>query len=379
MKPAHTYWVLQKYSVWQILIFAAALLVSVAVINRSSLPFVVVLPAEALSDRPADGLLHKLRIILPDDVMISLRAAVMHAETGRASLNSSDISQPATSYVYPILLSIFSFESYPWVMPLVAVAFGLLSLLGCAFLIFRVGILGAAPVPLWWLFFALFNASTLQYAFSGWEHLPQAFFVVLSAVCLIFAERQGRSPSISILVVAGFGCAASFLFRADSFVLFAPWLLVGAWYVAIRSIRWLCFLLSAAFTAVSYLAYQWNTYGHLLPTTARLKAGAVADWSDNALYILTNFVNGSAVAVTALSAWFLWRHRPVLTPMLGSIALSLLLFLVYGFTVSDVFPYARMFIPAAMLGVLAATIVTSIGVRGDGVAIIGLDRFLRLA
>lgn len=379
MRLFHASLVMKGNSFRQILLLAMALLALVAIVNRSSLPFVVILPSDSMLRVAGVDLLHQVRVILPDDVMISLRAAVMQAEIGRASLNSGDISQPATSYLYPILLTHFDSPEYPWVMPLVAITVGLVSLLGSVFLIHRVSMLGGGEVSLWWIFIALFNASVIQYAFSGWEHLPQAFFIVLSGACILFAEQQGENPSKSLLALAGVACALAFLFRADSVVLFLPWLAVGAWYVFVRSVRWLCFLVAAAFAAVVYLAYQWDIYGNLLPTTARLKAGAATDWSANAIYMATNFINGSAVAVTVLSALLLWRIRSVLTPMLYAMTASLVLFLAYGFFVSDVFPYARMFIPAAMLGILAACMATSLGLHSGGVASNVPERFFRIS
>src|ERR1700693_3238315 len=42
---------------------------------------------------------------LDDDVMISLRAGYMLAETGKPSFNRSDVAQPSTSYATPYLFS----------------------------------------------------------------------------------------------------------------------------------------------------------------------------------------------------------------------------------------------------------------------------------
>lgn len=344
-------------SVWQLLGIAGLLLLLIGVFNRSSLPTVLIMPP--MSAGAASSGLGQLRVLLPDDVMISLRAAAMQAESGRASLNASELSQPATSYLYPLLFSLLDAPSFPWVMPVAACLFGLGCLLGCAVLIYRVQEIKNLGVPAHWIVIALFNASVLQYAYSGWEHLPQAFCLSLSAVCVLRAERQGNRPSIAVLSLAGVACALAFLFRADSAILFGPWLLVSLWFVGARSTRWVVFLISSSLTAGGYLIYQWQTFQRLLPTTARLKAGAATDWWANLLYMATNVINGSAVAVTVLCAYLLLSNRSRLTPMLRATTVSLLLFLLYGLTVSDVFPYARMFIPAGMVAVLAVVAVLS--------------------
>lgn len=366
-------------SSWQALGLAVLLLAMIAVLNRNGLPAVLVMPSSAsAAAHTVAAELHQLRVILPDDVMISLRAAMMQATLGRASLNASELSQPATSYLYPLLLAAFDAPAYPWLMPSAACLFGIGCLLGCAMLLYRANGGAKTGNAALWITMALGNASVLQYAYSGWEHLPQALCLSLAALCVLSAERQGARASVAVLSLGGVACALAFLFRADSAILFGPWLMMAAWFVRARGIRWLAFLASSAFTAGIYLIYQWETFGWLLPTTARLKTGAATDWVANLLYMATNLINGSAVAITLLCACLLVYNRSRLTPMLWAMAASLVLFMAYGLTVSDVFPYARMFIPAGMVGVLAAAVATSSPPDSSEVSASHLRGFLRL-
>lgn len=353
---------MSRRPVVRVLGISLLMLLLVAVINRGSLPVVLLLPSLTGDQQGASipETLHRLRIVLHDDVMISLRAALGQATYGRAFLNVSEVSQPATSYLYPLIWAPFSFSDFPWLMPLAACVFGLLCLIGCALIIFRAGFFSRCRFAWLWIVVALLNSSIIQYAYTGWEHLPQAFCLVVSASLLLRLEQQGSLPSTPLLLAAGGFSALAFLFRSDSALLIGPWVMLAAWYACKRSVRWLGFLISSGAPVVAYLVYQWHAYGQLLPTTARLKAGGVLDWAANFVYLGKNVVNGSAVAVTLLCLSLVMKHRNRLTPMLISIAASLVLFSLYGLAVSDVFPNARMFIPASMLGVLAVgAVVTS--------------------
>lgn len=331
---------------WFWLCFVVGLMWLVALLGRGALPYLVILPAGPypVPDVEWTTLWQRLRVLLPDDVMITLRAAEILAETGIPSLNRHQLSQPATSLLYPYFLALFAGGSKA-LMPLAALMTGLMSMACVAWMICRV----QANRWRWILLTVLFlNASTVQYLYSGWEHLPQAAVLV---VFLCLHRRFITTGSVSWGIASGLAVALAIGLRADSVLLLLPFAFLTP-AGRTRLAAWPMF--TAGLAAGAFLVLlQWESFGWLAPTTARLKAGGGYDVWVSLKFLLTSLATGSALLVCGLICMLLWWQRKGVSPSGRAVMFSLLIFIPYGVYVADVFPAARMFIPAMCMGLYA--------------------------
>lgn len=331
---------------WFWLCFVVGLMWLVALLGRGALPYLVILPAGAypVPDVEWSTVWQRLRVLLPDDVMITLRAAEMQAETGIPTLNRHHLSQPATSLLYPYFLALFAGGSKA-LMPLTALLTGVLSMAAVAWMICKVE---ANRLRLAVLMVLFLNASTVQYLYSGWEHLPQAASLVMF---LWMHTRFLTTGLVSWGLASGLAAALSVGLRADSLLLLFPFAFLAPLGRA-RMAAWPMFTSGLAAGGLLVLL-QWESFGWLTPTTARLKAGGGYDVLVSLKFLLTSLATGSALLVCCLVCMLLWWQRQVVTPSGKAVMFSLGIFIPYGVYVADVFPAARMFIPAMCMGLYA--------------------------
>jgi hypothetical protein len=89
------------------LVAIAAFAIVLALLSRSGMPEVVLLPEHLHAAACVLRKLKDIHIILPDDVMVTMRVSKFFLAHGYPGFNLTDLSQPATSYLWPILLSPF--------------------------------------------------------------------------------------------------------------------------------------------------------------------------------------------------------------------------------------------------------------------------------
>lgn len=288
------------------------------------------------------------RILLPDDVMITLRAAYFLWETGSPVMNNSDTAQAATSYLMPIIIApLFSFLSFNGVV-LATALIGVLSTAITAILIYinspreRRLILTAA-------FFA--NATTLYYLYSGWEPLLQALLIT---VFFLLAIKEDSSKA-TLALTGAFG-ALAVLARADSVILTLPVIACIA-LSCTKSKRNLIPLIVFCAIGAIYAALQYHWFQTFTPTTARLKAGTLPslDYSLNYYLGLLSF-GGAALAIPLVFLSRVGDIRNATAPHIAAIV-GIALSYIYCFAVSDVFAAGRMYIaPLALAAIVSATL-----------------------
>ncbi len=293
-------------------------------------------------------------IHLDDDVMVSLRAGYILNATGIPAFNKGDRAQPSTSYVSPYLFAIL-LKAFPQNVAVAVYAFlGLFAAgltAGCLLLFAESKPIGAVLAAA--LFFTQTNFS---YALNGWDHLFQGLFLTY-ATCI---SLRNYSSNYTILT-ASIALVLGSLFRPDG-VLIALSILCALYITSQGPRRFLFWGMFPYVLLVAIaLAMNFAQFGHLTPTTARLKIGAAPSLVYALKYALFNgLLSYTALTVfAALLAFYvvfgrLLINRKTLPIVAGCVATGIIS--LYN---SDVFPGARMFwapacVMAAVIAVTAA-------------------------
>ncbi|MCP1650444.1 hypothetical protein [Pseudomonas nitroreducens] len=288
------------------------------------------------------------RVLLPDDVMITLRAAYFLWESGSPVMNHTDTAQAATSYLMPLILApLFSVLSFNGVVVATSLI-GVFSIALTAILIY-----GNSPANKRVIITAAFltNATTLYYFYSGWEPLLQALLV-----SIFFLLALGKERSSTGLALTGVIGALAVLARADSIFLALPVILCLA-VDGTKERRKLIPLITFAIIGAGYAVLQFHWFHTLTPTTARLKAGSLPPFDYSLNYFLGLLTFGGAALVIPLI--FMTRigdlrnasriHAYAIAGIIASY--------IYCFVVSDVFAAGRMYIaPLAFAAIVCATL-----------------------
>ena len=335
---------------------AIAVALALAVIHlglHANLPQIYWFAAAPGAQHSLAGLL-ATPLALDDDPMITLRSALFVLRQGWPLFNPGDVAQASTSYLLPYLAAGL-LALLPGSGALVA-----LSLLGlAASLASLAAVMLAARNMLWGAFLATLLAltSTLSlYAAQGWDHVYQTPFL-LAGVALALRGRpgsrlQGLALGLSLLV----GCAL----RPDGGLIALACL--AAWWLRGRtagtaggSARWLApaaFLLPGA----GLLLANRRVFGHLTPTTSRLKIGAVTGLGPLLRYFAANaLLSWSAMGCGLVVLLLLLSQRRLLGRPARLVVLGAGLSLAYAVLASDVFPGFRMaWTPACCLALVAA-------------------------
>jgi hypothetical protein len=245
--------------------------------------------ARASQPTPQPGTQHRLLaapVRLSDDVMITLRSSYILRERGIPAFNRTDVAQPSTSYIAPYLFA----GLLKFLRPNLAIIF--YALLGL------ISVAGTAAVIVWYsrstanallLVLLLLSTSTnLIFALNGWDHLFQGFALACATALALkpgatkpgMTSRRIFAASILLVLVT--------LFRPDGLILSLGLLAV----LSLSSTKARQFLL---FGAAPYLlltgtalALNLHQFGHLTPTTVRLKLGAAPSLGYILKYILAN-------------------------------------------------------------------------------------------
>lgn len=253
---------------------------------------------------------------LSDDVMISLRSSYILRERGIPAFNRIDVAQPSTSYIAPYLFA----GLLKFLRPNLAIVF--YALLG----LFSVA--GTASIIVWYsrsttnallLVLLLLSTSTnLTFALNGWDHLFQGFSLAFAtALSLKPGMTFRRMFAVSFLLVLGT------LFRPDGLIISLGILAV----LSLSSSRARQFIL---FGAAPYmvlvgtaLALNLHQFGHLTPTTARLKFGGAPSLGYILKYIVANGVlSYSALTLLVMLTVFYFAFSRTMPGAKGRIVIS---------------------------------------------------------
>jgi len=292
-------------------------------------------------------------LALDDDPMITLRSALFVLRQGWPLFNPGDVAQASTSYLLPYLAAGL-LALLPGSGALLA-----LSLLGLlASLVSLAAVLLAARNLLWGAFLATLLAltSTLSlYAAQGWDHVYQTPFL-LAGVALALRGRPGsRLQALLLGLTLLVGCAL----RPDGGLIALACL--AAWWLRARGGsgeslgRWLApaaFLLPGA----ALLLANRMVFGHLTPTTSRLKIGAVTGLGPLLRYVADNaLLSWSAMSCGLVLLLLLLNQRRQLNLPTRLVVAGAALSLLYAVLARDVFGGFRMaWTPACCLALVAA-------------------------
>ena len=88
---------------WKIIFLIILVSIITFVFNIAQIPQFLFLDEQASNNFYEK--IKNIKVILEDDVMISMRVSKFFLENGFPGFNLTDISQPSTSYIYPIIIS----------------------------------------------------------------------------------------------------------------------------------------------------------------------------------------------------------------------------------------------------------------------------------
>jgi len=291
--------------------------------------------------------LNNLHILLHDDVMITMRVAKFYALNGYPGFNMTDLSQPATSYLLPIIVSPL-FLIFPD-----SIALSIVVLLGAiAYIIASYIVIKKLPCLFKLIVLGLlfFNHSSTSFLFTGWEHLWQTLFIILFWNEL-FKFYYNKDIGIYSYVTIGITAALAILFRADSIFIIFPGLLFYILHLNSnkRSLVKLLPIFIFIIIGIVYTYFQYKWFGTAAPTKARLKAGNLPEATYQIDYFIRNILNGSALLPLTLIMIFIVRTKKKFNHPETFALIGILLTYVYCFIVSDAFDNTRMLIAAYVL------------------------------
>jgi hypothetical protein len=227
---------------------------------------------------------------LSDDVMISLRAGYILRERGIPAFNRVDVAQPSTSYIAPYVFAGLLKVLRPNVAIVFYALLGLLSVAGTAGIIVWYSRSTANALLL--VLLLLSTSTNLMFALNGWDHLFQGFALAwASALALKPGMTSRRMFAVSFLLVLGSLC------RPDGFILSLG--VLAILYLSASRIRQFILFGAAPYMVMvgAALALNLHQFGHLTPTTARLKFGAAPSLG----YILKYIVANGILSYSALT------------------------------------------------------------------------------
>lgn len=325
---------------------------------------------------PSASLIQRLLsapVHLADDVMVTVRSGEMILETGAPVFNRDDVAQAATSYVAPYLFAVLRL-----VLPFHAavVAFAAVGFIAVAATFAVIAGRSRSLINAALLVGALALTQTnLEFALNGWDHLLQGLMFAF-AIALVLAGQLSPRRLVAVSLLAAVGSVA----RPDGVIIGAAILLVALirsradWRRALAPTL-LPYLIAVAIV----LGVNLLQFGHLTPTTARLKTGAAPSLTYARDYLFANGIESytafTLTVILGIVTLLCLRRLPaasVLPLLIAALATATVAALN-----SDFFPGARMFWVSAV--VLAATLaVTLPGVLRAGPAF-SLDEKGRIA
>jgi hypothetical protein len=285
----------------------------------------------------------RTNIVLPDDVMITMRVAKFFSQNGIPAYNHGDLAQASTSYLLPIISAPLFLIFKDNVALVIISVLGALSIGWITALVIsrRQGWWG---VPLALVF--LLNSSVIFYMNTGWEHLFEAIMVV--GVYLL-SEKSSRPRDF---VLIGFLSALTVLMRVDAIFLVVPILLSQLLDRRLRSNAVLAIIVFAI-VGSAYAAVEYSWFGWLTPTTARLKAGTLPSLDfEIATWVSATKMGSATLLIPLLAILYALQIRGA-SRLIKAAWIGISINYAYAFVVSDAFLAGRMYVAPLALAVLA--------------------------
>ncbi len=327
---------------WKIIFLITAITIFIFIFNIAQLPQFLLLDEQNSSKNFFDKF-NDIQVILEDDVMISMRVSKFFLENGYTGFNLNDVSQPSTSYIFPIILSplfaIFPDNIALLIVVLIGVVFFLMSVY---LIVHNLSFINASVLTV----ILFFNDTTLNYLFSGWELNWQPFFILISWFYgwKIAEENDFNKINYSII---GISSAISILIRPDSIILIFPLLL---WILLNKSKNKFWSIISFILLGIIFATIQYKWFGNFTPTTARLKAGDMPDLNYSFKYYINICILGGGAALLIPALAFSKIKKLKLKNNIYTFAFSaIFLHYIYCFLVSDVFEAGRMYLSSLIL------------------------------
>lgn len=287
---------------------------------------------------------------LSDDVMISLRSSYILRGRGIPAFNRIDVAQPSTSYIAPYLFACL----LKFLQPNVAIVFyallGLFSVAGTAAII--VWYSRSTTNALLLVSLLVCTSTNFKFALNGWDHLFQGFV-------LAFATALSLKPGMTSrrMVAVSFLLVLSTLFRPDGLIL-SLGILAVAYLASTSSRQFLLFGAGPYIVLVgAALALNLHQFGHLTPTTTRLKFGAAPSLGYILKYIVANgILSYSALTLLVMLTVFYFAFSHTMSREKGLLVVSsCLVTAIIALYNSDYLSGARMiWSPVCQLAVLIA-------------------------
>ncbi len=282
--------------------------------------------------------------------MISLRSGYILLERGMPAFNRTDAAQPSTSYIAPYLFAGLLKLLHPNFAIVLYALLGLFSVAGTAAII--VWYSRSTTNALLLALLLLCTSTSLMFALNGWDHLFQGFFLTFAAALSLKPGMTSRR-----MVAASFLLVLGTLFRPDGFIIALGILAV----LSLSSSRARQFI---SFGAAPYilltgaaLALNLHQFGHLTPTTVRLKFGAAPSLGYILKYIVANgILSYSALTLLVMLTVFYFAFSRTMRGVKGRIVISCcLVTAAIALYNSDYLSGARMiWSPVCVLAVLIA-------------------------
>lgn len=234
---------------------------------------------------------------LSDDVMISLRSGYILREIGYAAFNRQDLAQASTSNASPYLFALLSGFANSNMATILYASLGALSVASTLAIIF----FGSESVLNGLIVVAalIFSSTSKVYSLNGWDHLFQALFLVIAASLFV----AGRLEKLKLLVI-GISLAIACLWRPDAAIFSAA--ILGFSFFELKKKDWVLWgAVPFSSVLIPFILHNISVFGHITPTTARLKIGASPSLGYAIRYLLANgALQFSAITIVLLLTCF---------------------------------------------------------------------------
>ena len=270
-----------------------------------------------------------------DDHMITMRVAQNFAQTGFPYFNQSEAVAANTSLFWPMMLSgVFVLANGAKATVLVVIMSVVLSAVSAtiAAMMMKDFVQRAAV-----LVFLVLGQTFQAYGATGWEHVPQTFFVTLGFYLIYRASREKLNiPNIAMIYLS-----FSFLFRPDSAILIA---VVGlVWYfhnLNYRKLSTYGVAFALLLLPVAYLYSMDFFYDDWVPNTAHLKRLGFLQSLESGFLFIFNYVAAGMLPTLFIILLVLRPKSRFVHLLLATVAAHIVYVISVG---GDVFNHGRFF------------------------------------
>ena len=253
---------------------------------------------------------------LSDDVMITFRSSYILRERGIPAFNRTDIAQPSTSYIAPYLFASLLTVFRPNAAIVFYAVLGLFFAAGTTAII--VWHSRSTTNALLLVVLLLCTSTNLMFALNGWDHLFQGFSLAFAtALSLTLGMTSRRMLAVSFLLVLGT------LFRPDGAIISLG--ILAVLFLSTSKVSQFILFGTAPYALLTgaALALNLHQFGHLAPTTVRLKLDDAPSFGYIVKYIVTNgILSYSALTLLVMLTVFYFAFSHTMPKAKGFILVS---------------------------------------------------------